>query len=259
MARQYLKGAGKFSMRLLGLLGLVWGSGAMAADPVRVIMQTTQGAITLELDAKAAPATVANFLSYVEQSGYDNTIFHRVIEGFMIQGGGYYRDLSESPSGPSLRNEADNGLRNEVGTIAMARMAEIDSATNQFFINVADNRRLDHQGDSCSREEEAAAEARAERGLFKPKRCKSFGYAVFGRVIDGMSVISIPAGRVGLINFVYNKDSFPKCPTVSDRSVALRPTPCPQCGSRSACWSRSPWSLDGCSAGTQTTTWQTGD
>jgi len=112
-----------------------------------------------------------------------------VIEGFMIQGGGHYRDLAESPSGPSLRNEADNGLRNEVGTIAMARMAEIDSATNQFFINVADNRRLDHQGDSCSREEEAAAEARAERGLFKPKRCKSFGYAVFGRVIDGMSVV----------------------------------------------------------------------
>ena len=126
-------------------------------------MQTTQGAITLELDAKAAPETVANFLRYVDQSGYDNTIFHRVIEGFMIQGGGYYRDLSESPSGPSLRNEADNGLRNEVGTIAMARMAEIDSATNQFFINVADNRRLDHQGDSCSREEEAAAAARAER------------------------------------------------------------------------------------------------
>ncbi|MDA9282078.1 peptidylprolyl isomerase, partial [Pseudomonadales bacterium] len=162
VARQYLKGAGKFSMRLLGLLGLVWGSGAMAADSVRVIIKTTQGAITLELDAKAAPATVANFLSYVDQSGYDNTIFHRVIEGFMIQGGGHYRDLAESPSGPSLRNEADNGLRNEVGTIAMARMAEIDSATNQFFINVADNRRLDHQGDSCSREEEAAAEARAE-------------------------------------------------------------------------------------------------
>ena len=159
MARQYLKGAGKFLMRLLGLLVLVWGSGAMAADPVRVIIKTTQGAITLELDAKAAPATVANFLSYVDQSGYDNTIFHRVIEGFMIQGGGHYRDLAESPSGPSLRNEADNGLRNEVGTIAMARMAEIDSATNQFFINVADNRRLDHQGDSCSREEEAAAEA----------------------------------------------------------------------------------------------------
>ena len=189
VARQYLKGAGKFSMRLLGLLGLVWGSGAMAADSVRVIIKTTQGAITLELDAEAAPATVANFLSYVDQSGYDNTIFHRVIEGFMIQGGGHYRDLAESPSGPSLRNEADNGLRNEVGTIAMARMAEIDSATNQFFINVADNRRLDHQGDSCSREEEAAAEARAERGLFKPKRCKSFGYAVFGRVIDGMSVV----------------------------------------------------------------------
>ena len=143
VARQYLKGAGKFLMRLLGLLVLVWGSGAMAADSVRVIIKTTQGAITLELDAKAAPATVANFLSYVDQSGYDNTIFHRVIEGFMIQGGGHYRDLAESPSGPSLRNEADNGLRNEVGTIAMARMAEIDSATNQFFINVADNRRLD--------------------------------------------------------------------------------------------------------------------
>ena len=189
VARQYAKRAFKFLIRGLGLLVLVCGGGAAAADPVRVAIQTTQGDITLELNANAAPATVANFLQYVDQSGYDNTIFHRVIEGFMIQGGGHYRDLTESPSGASLLNEADNGLRNEAGTIAMARMAEIDSATNQFFINVSDNTRLDHQDDSCSREEEAAAAARADRGLFKPKRCKSFGYAVFGRVIDGFSVV----------------------------------------------------------------------
>ena len=190
VARQFVKGAVKFLSRL-GLLVLVCAGGAAAADPVRVLIQTTKGDIALELDANAAPLTVANFMQYVDQSGYDNTIFHRVIEGFMIQGGGHYRDLTESPSGPSLLNEADNGLRNEAGTIAMARMAEIDSATNQFFINVSDNTRLDHQGDSCSREEEAAAAARADRGLFKPKRCKSFGYAVFGRVIDGFSVVKM--------------------------------------------------------------------
>lgn len=176
-------------VRSLGLFVVVC-CGATAADPVRVIMETSLGAITLELNTDEAPATVANFLRYVGQSGYDNTIFHRVIEGFMIQGGGYYRDLSESAAGPSLANEADNGLRNKVGAIAMARMAEIDSATNQFFINVSDNPRLDHQPDSCSREDEVAAAARAERGLFKSKRCKSFGYAVFGRVIDGMSVLN---------------------------------------------------------------------
>ena len=95
---------------------------------------TGYGVITLELDAEKAPKSTENFLAYVNKGHYDNTIFHRVIEGFMIQGGGHYRDLAESPSGPSLRNEAYNGLRNEVGTIAMARMAEIDSATNQFFI-----------------------------------------------------------------------------------------------------------------------------
>ena len=172
----------------LGLIGLFFG-GAVAAESVRVMMTTTKGSITLELNAVQAPATVANFLKYVDQSDYDNTIFHRVIEGFMIQGGGYYRDLSESPSGPSLVNEADNGLHTKVGTIAMARMSEIDSATNQFFINVGHNARLDHQRTSCSRADEAAAAARAERGLFKPKRCKSFGYAVFGRVVDGMSVV----------------------------------------------------------------------
>lgn len=188
MTRLSLKAALRFLILSLGPLVLICGS-VMAADPVRVLMQTTRGPITLELDVNAAPATVANFLQYVDQSGYDNTIFHRVIEGFMIQGGGHYQDFSESPAGPSLLNEADNGLRNEAGTIAMARMAEIDSATNQFFINVADNSRLDHQDGSCSREEEAAAVARAGRGLFKPKRCKSFGYAVFGRVIDGLSVV----------------------------------------------------------------------
>ena len=152
-------------------------------------INTTAGEIVVRFFPETAPNHVKNFCDLASKGFYNGVIFHRVIPGFMIQGGGHYRDLSESPSGPSLRNEAGNGLRNEVGTIAMARMAEIDSATNQFFINVADNRRLDHQGDSCSREEEAAAAARAERGLFKPKRCKSFGYAVFGRVVDGLSVV----------------------------------------------------------------------
>ncbi|MCH1556637.1 MAG: peptidylprolyl isomerase [Pseudomonadales bacterium] len=155
----------------------------------QVMIETNLGEIVLILDPEKAPVTVENFLSYVDQQGYDGTIFHRVIPGFMIQAGGHFEDLSESPSRPPIKNEADNGLSNRIGTIAMARLSDIDTATNQFFINTANNARLDHGPKSCSREEEAKSAALRARGLMKPKRCKSFGYAVFGKVIRGLEVV----------------------------------------------------------------------
>ena len=155
---------------------------AGAAQPgagTSVVIDTTLGAMTLELDAETAPLTVENFLSYVQSGFYDGTIFHRVIPGFMIQGGGFTEDLQEKPTEPPVKNEAANGLKNLRGTIAMARTAEVDSATSQFFINVADNPALDHQDES------------------QP----GFGYAVFGRVTEGMEVadkiVAVPTGTEG--------------------------------------------------------------
>ena len=137
------------------------------------------GDIFLELNAEKAPQTVANFLSYVKAGHYDGTVFHRVIDGFMIQGGGMTADMAEKPKGTPIPNEADNGLRNLRGTLAMARTGDPHSATSQFFINVADNRFLDHRG----------------------KSVEGWGYAVFGQVIDGMDVVdaivAVPRGNRG--------------------------------------------------------------
>jgi cyclophilin family peptidyl-prolyl cis-trans isomerase len=134
----------------------------------RVVLETSMGAITLELDPDKAPATVENFLTYVREGYYDGLIFHRVIRGFMIQGGGFTQDMQPKRAGhPPIRNEAGNGLRNERGTIAMARTAAVDSATSQFFINTVDNDFLNHADDSP----------------------RGFGYAVFGRVVSGMDVV----------------------------------------------------------------------
>jgi len=130
-------------------------------------MKTSKGDITLELLADKAPITVQNFLSYVDENFYDGTIFHRVIKGFMIQGGGLTPDLIEKPTKPPIKNEAANGLKNKRGTITMARMPEIDSATCQFFINHVDNSFLDHKDNTAG----------------------GFGYAVFGKVIEGMDVV----------------------------------------------------------------------
>lgn len=138
---------------------------APAAATVRVRLTTTMGEITLELDRARAPLTVANFLLYVDDGHYDGTIFHRVIPGFMIQGGGYDVNLEERETRDPIKNEADNGLTNDRGTIAMARTAVVDSATSQFFINVADNRFLNHN-------------------------VRGYGYAVFGRVIEGMDIVT---------------------------------------------------------------------
>ena len=132
-----------------------------------VKLHTNHGVITLELDAEKAPVTVANFLAYVEAGHYNNTVFHRVIDGFMIQGGGFEPGMNQKPTGEQIKNEADNGLKNERGTIAMARTQAPHSATAQFFINVADNDFLNHRSPDL----------------------QGWGYCVFGKVSDGQDVI----------------------------------------------------------------------
>jgi cyclophilin family peptidyl-prolyl cis-trans isomerase len=140
-------------------------TGAVTAAEERVLMKTSLGEIELLLDADKAPATVENFLRYVDEGFYDGTIFHRVISGFMIQGGGFTPDLVRKPTHAPVTNEAKNGLKNERGTIAMARTSDPHSATAQFFINHADNASLDY-----------------------PSR-DGWGYAVFGRVVGGMETV----------------------------------------------------------------------
>ena len=132
-----------------------------------VVVSTSLGDITLELFKDRAPVSVENFLQYVTEGFYPDTVFHRVKKGFMIQGGGYTASLAEKPTRPPIQNEATNGLRNARGTLGMARRAALRSATSQFYINVVDNRMLDHTG-------------------FSPDQ---FGYAVFGRVLSGMDVV----------------------------------------------------------------------
>jgi cyclophilin family peptidyl-prolyl cis-trans isomerase len=138
---------------------------AGAKGPARVKLTTSMGAIVLELDRVKAPASVENFLKYMEAGHYDGTVFHRVIDGFMIQGGGFTRDMGQKPTRPPIRNEADNGLKNLAYSVAMARTNVPDSATSQFYINVADNAALDYAGPQ------------------KP------GYAVFGKVVEGKEVV----------------------------------------------------------------------
>ncbi len=133
-----------------------------------VKLSTTLGDITLELDAEKAPETVKNFLAYVEAGHYDNTIFHRVIDGFMIQGGGFEPGMKQKPCQAPIKNEAANGLKNVTGTIAMARTSDPHSATAQFFINVSDNGFLDHKSPSG----------------------QGWGYCVFGHVTEGMEVVN---------------------------------------------------------------------
>jgi len=130
-------------------------------------ISTTFGDITVELNTDKAPITVANFLEYVREGLYDGTIFHRVIDNFMIQGGGFDTSMQQRPTKAAIENEADNGLRNEFGTLAMARTMEPHSATSQFFINVSNNEFLNHSG----------------------KNMQGWGYAVFGKVIDGTEVL----------------------------------------------------------------------
>ena len=136
--------------------------------------ETTLGEFTVELFEKEAPVTVANFLKYIDDGFFDGTIFHRIVPGFVIQGGGFTEDMSQKRTHPTIKNEADNGLNNARGTLSMARTNDINSATSQFFVNLKDNDALDHK-----------------RG--------NFGYAVFGKVTQGMEVIdqiaSVETGR----------------------------------------------------------------
>ncbi len=168
--------------RLIVLFALVAIQLPVQADEARIPMfprvaiETTQGTIVLELDGRRAPYTVSNFVTYARNGFYENTIFHRVIPGFMAQGGGMTTELAEKPTAKPIPNESGNGLSNRRGTIAMARTSHPHSATAQFFINLADNTRLDPNG-------------------------SRWGYAVFGRVVEGMDVVDaiaeIPTGAAG--------------------------------------------------------------
>ena len=132
-----------------------------------VVLKTNHGDIKIDLDAENAPSTVANFLQYVRDGHYDNTVFHRVIDGFMIQGGGMEPGMKQKPTRGPIANEATNGIKNKKYSVAMARTSEPHSATAQFFINVADNDFLDHKGPSP----------------------QGWGYAVFGKVVEGQDVV----------------------------------------------------------------------
>ncbi len=177
---------------------LIWCSGASAAEDAgkensakpTVIMETSEGKIRVELFADKAPVTVKNFLQYVDEGFYNGTIFHRVIEGFMIQGGGFTPDMQQKTTRPPIKNEASAELKNELGTLAMARTAVVDSATAQFFINVQNNANLDHRDETP----------------------RGFGYAVFGKVVEGMDVVDkikkVPTTTSGM------HQNVPKTPVV---------------------------------------------
>ncbi len=134
---------------------------------IRVSIETNKGTIVAELDAEKAPVSAENFVSYAKKGNYNGTIFHRVIDGFMIQGGGFTQEMEMKKTDPQIKNEADNGLKNTRGTLAMARTSVVDSATSQFFINLVDNGFLDH----------------------RDKSSQGYGYAVFGKVVEGMDVV----------------------------------------------------------------------
>lgn len=142
-------------------------SGSSPGKNPKVLLKTNKGDILIELFADKAPISSENFLKYVRTDFYDGTIFHRVIDKFMVQGGGFDKNMIQKTPREQIKNEADNGLSNERGTLAMARTAVVDSASSQFFINVVDNPFLDHRGPS-----------RAD-----------YGYAVFGKVVDGMDIV----------------------------------------------------------------------
>jgi peptidyl-prolyl cis-trans isomerase B (cyclophilin B) len=155
------------------------------------------GVITLELDQEKAPKSVANFLSNVKKGHYDNTVFHRVIPGFMVQGGGFEPGMTQKPTDATIENEAQNGLKNANYTVAMARTNDPHSASSQFFINVADNSFLNHTAPSA----------------------QGWGYAVFGKVVGGTDVVdkikAVPTGRKGF------HDDVPKEDVVIEKAVAL--------------------------------------
>ncbi|MGE5639979.1 MAG: peptidylprolyl isomerase [Clostridia bacterium] len=167
---------------------------ALAADP-QVDLKTSLGTIRIELNPAKAPKTVENFLQYVKDGHYNGTIFHRVIPGFMIQGGGMTANMSQKPTRPPVPIESKNGLKNTVGTLAMARTSDPNSATAQFFINIAGNGFLDYPGQD------------------------GYGYTVFGKVVDGMDVVNkiaaVPTGNSGM------HQNVPRTPVVIESATVV--------------------------------------
>jgi cyclophilin family peptidyl-prolyl cis-trans isomerase len=154
--------------------------------PMKVKLTTSMGPIVIELDKAKAPVSVENFVKYVEAGHYNGTIFHRVIDGFMVQGGGFTKNMQQKPTNPPIKNEGSNGVKNDNYTVAMARTGVRDSATSQFFINVKDNDFLNYSGESP----------------------QGWGYAVFGKVVEGKDVVDkirkVPTGTSGGMQNVPN-------------------------------------------------------
>ncbi len=183
------------------ILAFSWGIASGGEAPIKggrpvVTLDTSMGTVKVELYPDKAPVSVENFLAYVREGHYNGLVFHRVIPGFMIQGGGFTKDMKEKrPSRQPIKNEAGNGLKNLRGTIAMARTNVVDSATAQFFINVANNDFLDHMDDTP----------------------RGFGYAVFGKVVAGMDVVdkivAVPTGTVRMFQDV------PKTPVTIEKAT----------------------------------------
>ena len=182
---------------LLATLVLATATSALSAEPPRVRLETTLGTIEVELDPVNAPISTENFLTYVRDGFYDGLIFHRVIANFMIQGGGFTEKMEKRETRAPIKNEATNGLRNDRGTLAMARTGVVDSATAQFFINVVDNAFLNHRSTNP----------------------RDYGYAVFGRVTSGMDVVdrirAVPTTTVGGLR------DFPREPVVITRASVV--------------------------------------
>jgi len=172
------------SVAALLLAGAMAAHAADAAAKPRVKLETTKGVIVVELETAKAPRTTANFLQYVKDGFYDGTIFHRVIKSFMVQGGGFTKEMVQKPTRPPIPNEADNGLKNELGTLAMARTNDPNSATAQFFINAKNNEFLN----------------------FTSKDAQGWGYCVFGKVVEGLPVVTaienVPTGSQGMFQDV---------------------------------------------------------
>ncbi len=187
--------------RLLAFFALFACLSTVAAANPYVELQTNQGNIVIELYEKEAPKTVANFLQYVKEGHYNGTIFHRVISGFMIQGGGFDADMQQKPTREPIENEAKNGLKNEIGTLAMARTQAPHSASSQFFINIANNGFLDYPGRD------------------------GWGYAVFGKVVSGMDVVdkiaAVPTRNAG------SHQNVPAEPVVIRAANIMKVAPAP--------------------------------
>lgn len=190
------------SALLFFIANFCFASASMAEDQPKVAIDTNYGTIVLELYPDKAPETVANFLQYVDSGFYENTIFHRVIDGFMIQGGGFTPDYQKKPVRAPIKNEANNGLSNLRGTIAMARTPQPHSATSQFFINTVDNPRLDYRFETP----------------------EGWGYCVFGKVIEGMDVVDeiakTPTGPAG----PFHSD-VPQAPIVIEKISRMTSAP----------------------------------